>query len=469
MLEIDGDLLEHEHFAQEGGVGKAGAGRGDEVIGVFDNDRVLALQHELVSRFARGLAAAEEHDLVAVVLIAGEQLFKRDRLIEAGHGELLRHGAGADDDLVILAGERVDRVDLGVEVDLDAGLLQLTVVPLEQLLVRFLEGHGGGIVVHAAELVALFVDDRGMAALLEDKGAFHAADTAADDGDLLGVLRRDDLILVVLHRGRGQRAAGQMQRIVHRLHVGCALGAVEVEAGVVAVDAGLDLLLAVLKELVDPFGIDEVLTADAHRVDAALGDLLGSELGLHLTGADDRLGGEVLDVLDIRNVAVGRHIDRRMRPVPGVVGAVIAVEHVVAGVLEILDGLFRLGHIAAELNKLLAGDGALAEALRLGDDGVAQRHGEVLAAQLLDLLHDLNGKAVAVLERSAVLVGTVVHVGNGKLVKEVALVNGVDLHTVNAGIHKHLRGLAEGFDHFMDLFLCQRAGLDLRIPAVGGL
>ena len=260
-----------------------------------------------------------------------------------------------------------------------------------------------------------------------------------------------------------------MQRVVHGLHIGRTLGAVEVEAGVVAVDAGLDVLFAVLKELVDPLGIDEVLTADAHRVDATLGNLLGSELGLHLTGADDRLGGELADMLDVLNVAVGRHIDRRMRPVPGVVGTVIAVEHVVAGVLEILDRLFGFRHIAAELNKLLAGDGALTEALRLGDDRVAQRHGEVLAAQLLNLLHDLNGKAVAVLERSAVFVGTVVHVGNGKLVKEVALVNGVDLHTVNAGIHKHLRGLAKGLDHFADLFLCQRTGLDLRIPAVGGL
>ena len=47
--------------------------------------------------------------------------------------------------------------------------------------------------------------------------------------------------------------------------------------------------------------------------------------------------------------------------------------------------------------------------------------------------------------------------------------NGVDLHTVNAGVHEQLRGLAEGIDHLMDLFLRQRAGLDFGIPAVGGL
>ena len=47
--------------------------------------------------------------------------------------------------------------------------------------------------------------------------------------------------------------------------------------------------------------------------------------------------------------------------------------------------------------------------------------------------------------------------------------HGVDFHTVNAGVHEHLRGLAESVDHLVDLFSRQRAGLDLRIPAVGGL
>ena len=83
-----------------------------------------------------------------------------------------------------------------------------------------------------------------------------------------------------------------------------------------AVDAGLDLVLPALQDLVDPLGIHQVLTAGAHAVQTAGGDLLRRGDGVHFTGADHGLGGEVLDVFDFRQVAVVRHVDRRMRPVP---------------------------------------------------------------------------------------------------------------------------------------------------------
>ena len=157
-----------------------------------------------------------------------------------------------------------------------------------------------------------------------------------------------------------------------------------------------------------------------------------------------------------------------MGPVPGIVGAVVAVEHIVAGILQVLDGLLGLGHIAAELHELLAGNGALAEALGLGHHGVTQGHGEVLAADGLDGLDDLHSEAVAVFEGAAVLVGTVVHVGNGELVQQIALMHRVDLDTVNAGILQELGGLGKGVHHLVDLLHGQRAGLALGIPAVGG-
>ena len=121
-----------------------------------------------------------------------------------------------------------------------------------------------------------------------------------------------------------------------------------------------------------------------------------------------------------------------MRPVPRVVGAVVAVEHIVSGVLQILDGLLGLGHVAAELHELLAGDSALTEALGLGHHGVTQRHREVLAAHGLDRLHDLHSEAVAVFKGAAVLVGTVVHVGQRELIQQIALMHRVDLDTVHA-------------------------------------
>ena len=306
-----------------------------------------------------------------------------------------------------------------------------------------------------------------MAALLEHERALHAADAAADDGDLLRMAGRNDLVLVVLHGRRVQGAAGQVQGVVHALEVRGAFELRHVEAAVVAADAGLDLILVAAEDLVDPLVVDEVLARDGHGVETAGGDLFSGLHGVHAAGADDRAARELLDVLDILEVAVIGHVLRRMCPVPGVVGAVVAVEHVIARVLEVLDGLLGLGHVAAELDEVgLVRHGALAPRLGLGHDGVAQRHREVGAGLTLDLLHDLDREAEAVLERAAVFVGAVVPVGHGELVKQVALVHGVDLDAVDAGGAQLLGGLAEGVDHVLDLLDRQRAGHDVLLPAV---
>ena len=159
-----------------------------------------------------------------------------------------------------------------------------------------------------------------------------------------------------------------------------------------------------------------------------------------------------------------------MCPVPCVVSTVVAVEHIVAGIAQILDGLLGLSHIAAELLEVgLVRHRAFAPGLGLGDDGVTQGHREVGAGLTLDLLHDLDREAETVLERAAVLVGAVVPVGHGELVKQVALVDSVDLDAVDAGSAQLLGGLAEGVHHVLDLLDGQRAGHDVFLPAVRDL
>ena len=108
-----------------------------------------------------------------------------------------------------------------------------------------------------------------MAALLEHQSALHTADAAADDGDLLRVLGGNDLVAIVLHGGRVERAAAQMQGVAQGLQVLGALELGEVEAAVVAADAGTDLVLAALLDLGDPVLVDQVLAGDGHRVQTA--------------------------------------------------------------------------------------------------------------------------------------------------------------------------------------------------------
>lgn len=465
-LEVDGHLVEHQGLTEVGGVRQRHVRGRDQVDGVLYHSRVLALEDQLERGLAAGLAAAEDDDLVADGLLLGQELGEGHGLLKAGDGHLSGHGAGGDDDLVEAA-ERADVVDLGVEADLDAVAGDLLLVPLDELLVVLLEGHGRSGDEQSAQTVGLLEDDRLVAAALEHQGTFHTADAAADDGDLLRLGGRDDLVLVVLHRRRGQGAAGKVHGIPQRLQVVRALVLGHVEAAVVAADAGLYVLLAAFLDLDDPLGVDEVLAGDGDGVEPAGLDLGRGDLGLHLAGADDRDVAVVLYVLNFRKVAVVGHVLRRMRPVPGVVGAVVAVEHVVAGFLKQLDDLLGLSHVAAEFLELLAGDGALEEVLRLGDDGVTQGDGEVRSGFLLDLLDDIGGEAQAVLQRAAVLVGTVVEVRDGELVESVALVDGVDLDAVDTGLAQELGGLAEGGDALLDLLNGQRLGLVVLLPAVG--
>ena len=148
-----------------------------------------------------------------------------------------------------------------------------------------------------------------------------------------------------------------------------------------------------------------------------------------------------------------------MRPIPRVVGSVVGVEHIVARVLQILCRSLGLLHISADLNVVLSGHRALAEALHLGLYRVTKRYGVVLAARLLDRLDDLCGEAVTVLKASAVIVGTLIEKFYCKLVKQVSLVYRVDLDAVDARIHTKLCGLCKRLDDLVDL-LYRHLGAD---------
>ena len=469
-VQVNGNLVVLHSVTQEGGVGKAGSLRRDKVAGVLDDDRVLAeVQQHVVSRLAGGLAAADEQNLVADFLLVLENVSKGEGLLEAldlGHHSGGR--TGSDDDIVEAA-ERVQVVDLGVHVNLDAGLLDLALVPSDEFLVVLFEGHCGSSQEQTAQLIGLLEEDRDVALLLEDERAFHTADTAADDGDSLGLLCGCDVVSLMLHGGRVQSAAAKMQGVHGVLEVRGALVLCEVEAAVVAADAGLDLVLTTLFDLMYPLVVDEVLTCDSNCIQTAGGDLLSGLDRIHTACADDGSVGEVLDVLDVLQVAVVGHVLWRMCPVPCVVGAVVAVEHCVAGLLEVLDSLLGLFHVAAELLEvLLVRHSALAPALGLGDDGVTQGDGEVVTGILMDALDDLDREAEAVLEGSAVLVGTEVPVLHGELVEQVTFMDSVDLNAIDACIAQLLRGLTEGFDHFLDLGAGHGTGLEILVPAVGG-
>jgi len=471
VLKVSGYFVECKCITQEGSVCEADVLCRNEVLCELYDDGVLASKDQIVCCFASRLTAAEEYDLVANGLLVAEQICEGHALLEAGDSHLSGDSAGCNDDFIKLTSDNAEVVDLGVEAPLDVVLLNFVLVPCDELLVVFFEGHCGSGEEQAADLVGLLEDGGLVAALCKNDSCFAAADAGADDSDLLGCLGGNDLISVVLHGGRSKCATAKVEGVFQTLDVCGASVLSKVEAAIVAADAGLDLVFLAVEDLEDPVGVTEVLTCNCNSVKTAGSDLFRSDLGGHTACACNGLVGELLDVLNVSQVAVVGHILRRMCPVPGVIGTVIGVEEVIAHVAEVLDGLLGLFHVTAELGDLACcfGNDALAEVCAVGNCGVTEGYGEVIAAVLLDALNDLYGEAISVLEGAAVLVGTLVPVLHGELVEEIALVDSVDLNAVNACVLKSLCGLAEALDHVLNFLYGERTGHEGRIPAVRSL
>ena len=467
-LEVGGNLLVSEHITQEGSIGQADVLCRNEVCCILYDDGVLALENHLVCCFAGRLAAAEEDNLVADFLLVAENVGEGEALLEAGDSHLSGSCAGCNDDLVELTCDNAQVVDFGVEADLDALLLNFSLVPCNEFLVVFLEGHCRCGEEEAANAVSLFKYYRMVATLLQNQSCLYAADTSADDCNLLGLGGGNDLVAVVLHGGRSQCATAKVEGVFQTLDVCGALVLSKVEAAVVATDAGLDLVFLASLNLEDPLGVNKVLTCDCDCVQATCLDFFCSGLGEHTACTCNGLIGELLCPLDVLQVAVIRHVLRRMCPVPRVVSTVVAVEEVVTLLAKVLDSLLGFLVVTAPLFELFAGDCALPPALAVGLNGVTEGYGEVFASLLLDLLNDLNRETETVLERAAVLVVTLVPVLHGELVKQVTFVNSVDFYAVNACVTQHLCGLTKVVNHFLNFLNGKRTGGELFVPTVGG-
>ena len=262
-------------------------------------------------------------------------------------------------------------------------------------------------------------------------------------------------MLVPLHRFCIDCAACKVETVGKLLIVGNALVMTHVEATVVAKDTGTDIVLLAVHHLGYPLLVCKERAGKACAVKLAVLNRIRSNSRVKTTCADDGDIDKVLYVLNIGKVAVFGHINRGMRPVPCVVCTVIAVKAVVACVLKIFCCLLGFLHVTAYLNIVLAGDCALTEALCFGNNAVTKRNREIVAASLFDCLNDLDRETVAVLEASAVFVGTLVDIFKCELVKKIALVNGVNLNAVNACVLEQLCALCECVNELFDLLLCQ--------------
>ena len=237
-------------------------------------------------------------------------------------------------------------------------------------------------------------------------------------------------------------------------------------AAFLAADAGADLVDVAGANLLHDVGVSQSGTAEAHDVAGAVIEAFERGIGvIHATGHDDGDGDVLLHDPGERAIRGLLHVHGRMVPPPGVVGARVDIEGIIAVFLEQLGCGDALLDVAAPLLELLTGKRALAEVLDHALEAEAHGHGIVLAAGTSNLLADLAGKAQAVLEAAAVLVGTVVEERDRELINEVALVDGVDLDAVEAGALRVEGTLAEAGYDSVDLVHRERSA-HLVDPAV---
>ena len=303
-----------------------------------------------------------------------------------------------------------------------------------------------------------------MSPLGKQQSHLHTGNTAADNGNLFGCFCLLQSVFLLLEGHRIQRAMALGSGIL-QVHDGTGVLIITYgQTGVMTGDAGTDLIFPALFQLGQVFTVAQQLPGDAHSIDLAGLDGAFSRVGLHFAGDNNGDIHKLRNVLCLAEVAVQRHVYRRMGPIPAVVGAVVAVQCVIARVLEILRGLLALFHIPADFRKFFTGDSAHFEIDDLGGNGVAQHDGIILTALPLDGLYHLYSEAIAVFKAAAVFIGPVVIILQGELVHQIALVDRMDLNTVYTDVLAQLGGLGIALNIVLNLLDGKSPGRKLGCP-----
>ncbi len=357
-------------------------------------------------------------------------------MIDAGDRRYPRRDAGRDHDLVERAGGEVGRARPRGEPHVDAEPLETAREIADRL--RELLARDGCREIHlAAERRRRFVQRHGVSAFGRGEGTRQPRRARADDR----------------HALRSRRGAGRQIELpagtrVHETGRGL-VAEDEVEAGLVARDAGVDLVAAACARFQCELGVGQERTGERHGVGVAVAhERLGHLRRVDPVGRHDRDRHRLLKALHRECERRARHhvADRRhARLVPADAG----VEDVGAGGgdrARLRGGLVRVEPAVDEVERR---------------DPVDDQ--EILPGARARPPDDLDGKAQPVLQRAAPAVGAVVRPQRRELGDEIAF-RGHDLDAVVARLLRQRGALDERLDRLLDLAV----GEDARLAAVDG-
>ncbi len=394
--------------------------------------RRLAILHEVLGHIEADAARADDGDARPRRLPSREQIGIADdlRVIEPGDVGHARHDAAGEDDLVEAL--EVGRGGLRAKTQLHARLLHPHPEVAEHLVELLLARHALGEVDLTAQLRRGFEERDAVAAFGGVGREAHARRAAAHDDDPLGRVRLREIQLQLIGRAGVHEAGGAL------------LFEDVIEAGLVAADAGVDVIRPVLGGLLHEVGVGEQRPRHAHhvriaigedgfrhfrRVDAVRRDEGDSDFALQLV----RHPGEG---------APGHH--RRDGRHAGLVPADAGVE----------DRRARGLHGLGELDDLVPGR-SIRHQIQHGEP---EDDDEVPAHGLAHGLHDLKRKAHAVRVAAAPFIRAAIGARDDEFVDEVAFA-AHDLDAIVARLLRELGALGVVADRRAHAAGAQRAGL----------
>ena len=353
-------------------------------------------------------------------------------MVDAGYGRQPWRHAGGEHDLVEAASQQLLRVDPGVQLQRDAGQVDLAPVETQRLVELLLARNLLGDVELAADLVGRIEQRHVESALRCGGGETQAGRTGADHGDAAFRFGGHDVAQCLVAGARVHQAGRDLA------------GEGVVQAGLVAADAGIDLIGPALFGLAHEQRVGQEGAGHRDHVAIAVGQQLLGDLGrVDAVGGHQR-NADLAHQLP-RDPAEGRarHLGgnrRNTRLVPADAG----VDDGGAGGLDRLGQLHDLVQCGAALDQVEHGQA-------VDDDAVAPD-------PFARAAHDLDREADAVLVGATPGVVALVGARGDELVDQITF-GAHDLDAVVAGALRQRGATHEVLDGLLDLLGTQRLGL----------
>jgi len=363
----------------------------------------------------------------------GIQVADHFRMLDTRNRRSTRHDTGGQDDLVETTLDQIVSRYAGIQAQIDTGRLQLLLEVAQGLVELFLARHALGHVELTADLGGRIEQGHAVAALGRHRCRRQARRASTHHGDFLHLSGRDVVQFGLVAGTRIDQAAGQL--------------ATEgvIQAGLVATDAGVDLVGTTGRCLVDEFRVSQERTRHRNHV-----GITGRQHFLGHIGGIDAVGGAQRNA-DFAT-QFGRNLGERGTRYLGGDGRhtclVPADTGIDDGGASLLDGLGQQDDFipgAAALDQIEHGQ-------TIDDD-------EIRAYRLAHAADDFHRQTHAVFVAAAPAISPLVGVSHEELVDEVAF-RTHDLDAVVLGDLSQLGAIDEVGDLLLDALFVQLLGLE---------